>query len=319
MFLSTKHCGPPHHPSLSVPLLWVNWKRAHCLPPAALSTVSLSCSWQQSWMLMDNQMGDAHCAPAIRQCHSSWEKGRQADRPSDGTQTQGQDVIHYVLTAAVGSSFRIKPLSVTWGNNSQKLRLGVRNACWENAASSLTSAGSTTMQYFLQTVPESLKCLIESPTFYTEDAWDWMDKNPSNSANWEQADGKWLVYALWSTSAMPSISLHPGELHPSSRMALCFNWELWLNLNVRRHGEAEEQTQGNGCSETLFKILRLIYAPPVAFMQPFANAHVFMDFSFQLTARWLGFAEEMKSLSAELRLITHHKLSTVGSWPFPTL
>lgn len=48
-------------------------------------------------------------------------------------------------------------------------------------------------------------------TFYTENSWDWMDKNPPDSANWEQADGKWLVYALWSTSAMPSISLQPAS------------------------------------------------------------------------------------------------------------
>jgi len=43
--------------------------------------------------------------------------------------------------------------------------------------------------------------------------------------------------------------------------------------------------RGGECSETLFKIPCLIYAPPVAFMQPLTNAHVFMDFSFQLTAR----------------------------------
>lgn len=43
-----------------------------------------------------------------------------------------------------------------------------------------------------------------------------MNKNPP-----ERADER-LVYGLWSALALLSISLHPEELHPSSRMALCY-------------------------------------------------------------------------------------------------
>ena len=88
MFPTTKHCRLPHPPSPSVPPLRIDWKRMHCLPPAALPTVSLSCSWQQSSVLMEKSNG--RCA--LRFCcqaTSWWPGGRQsntANLSSDKTQ-----------------------------------------------------------------------------------------------------------------------------------------------------------------------------------------------------------------------------------------
>ena len=99
-------------------------------------------------------------------------------------------------------------------SNPQKLRLGIRNAwcCFLPGLGRIHHHAA-----FSPDCPwEPLKCLIDSPTFYTENTWDWMDKNPP-----ERADER-LVYGLWSALALLSISLHPGELHPSSRMALCY-------------------------------------------------------------------------------------------------
>lgn len=71
IFLSTKHCRPPHHPSFAVPPAWLNGKWVHCLPPAALPSLSPSHHWQQSSVLMESQVGDEHFA--IQPCHTAWD------------------------------------------------------------------------------------------------------------------------------------------------------------------------------------------------------------------------------------------------------